>query len=1024
MKKKLTFKELIVYSLFFSIFVAGMVFLITIREEEVVSEYYHDYGIEESDPTVVKIGILANQGTTEVLSRWSDTETYLNNNLLDYTFVIVPMDFEEVNEMVENGEVDFVLVNPAIYVDLEVRHNVSQIATMQYLYNGTKTTSFGSVIFKRSDNSSISDYNDLIDKKFGAVDENSFGGWQMSLKELLDNKIKPLSDFESVTFTGSHDDVVLRVLDGTFDAGTVRTGTLERMDNEGLIDLNDIEVLHVNATISTFLVSTQLYPEWPMAKMTHISDELGYKVADALMKMEQTDQAAITAGISGWAIPENYQDVHTTLRLLLIAPYENYGFVTFHNTIYINRIFLIIINIAVFIIGSFMSWVIHTRAVLVNLTKRSKTMENIAIEANQAKGEFLANMSHEIRTPMSAVIGLSTLLDNTELSVRQRDYNNRLKSSAVNLLGIINNILDYSKIEAKQMTLENIEFNINDVLYNLSNVVTLKANEKNIEFLFNIEPGIPQRFLGDPLRIGQILINIVSNAIKFTEKGQVVLIIEPTYIGDQFYLVFIVKDSGIGMTQEQIERITEPFAQADTSFTRRFGGTGLGLAITSHLIKIMGGSLSIESNLDAGSTFAFNVPLEALKEPIEQTDLPEILRELNILIVDDNLVSLEIIRKICDSLGFGTEIASTKEEVFNLLEHKVYDPDLIIMDYAMPDLDGIELFNRIQSKKLAKKAKKLLMISVYDHETIIQKANAVEIVNFLDKPINPSFLYDTIVTMFSESELKQKAVPANPNRVDLVKPGTSIILAEDNLINQRIVNELLSKEGFDVTIANNGQEVIDILDKKEKEYKLVLMDIQMPVMNGREATIAIRNTDAKYRNIPIIAMTAHALEIERKKSLAAGMNDFLTKPVEMKALFTVLSKYIDIVSISINARKDQSVNLDFLDTKEGIKNMFGDSVLYLEILYTFYNDYANFQSGFDTMFKEEDNEDLVIEVHTIKGLAATIGAKSLNEKAFAFEMKLRDNVFDFDYYNDFSNEFKVLLENLSTYFDANPFQKK
>jgi len=354
----------------------------------------------------------------------------------------------------------------------------------------------------------------------------------------------------------------------------------------------------------------------------------------------------------------------------------------------------------------------------------------------------------------------------------------------------------------------------------------------------------------------------------------------------------------------------------------------------------------------------------------------------------------------------------------------VYDPDLIIMDYAMPDLDGIELFNRIQSKKLAKKAKKLLMISVYDHETIIQKANAVEIVNFLDKPINPSFLYDTIVTMFSESELKQKAVPANPNRVDLVKPGTSIILAEDNLINQRIVNELLSKEGFDVTIANNGQEVIDILDKKEKEYKLVLMDIQMPVMNGREATIAIRNTDAKYRNIPIIAMTAHALEIERKKSLAAGMNDFLTKPVEMKALFTVLSKYIDIVSISINARKDQSVNLDFLDTKEGIKNMFGDSVLYLEILYTFYNDYANFQSGFDTMFKEEDNEDLVIEVHTIKGLAATIGAKSLNEKAFAFEMKLRDNVFDFDYYNDFSNEFKVLLENLSTYFDANPFQKK
>jgi CheY-like chemotaxis protein len=316
------------------------------------------------------------------------------------------------------------------------------------------------------------------------------------------------------------------------------------------------------------------------------------------------------------------------------------------------------------------------------------------------------------------------------------------------------------------------------------------------------------------------------------------------------------------------------------------------------------------------------------------------------------------------------------------------------------------------------------MISVYDHETIVQKANAVKIFDFLDKPINPSFLFDTIITMFSKAEIKQKAISANPNQVDLVKPGTCIILAEDNLINQRIVNELLTKEGFDVTIANNGQEVLDILEEKEKDYKLILMDIQMPVMNGREATIAIRKKDAEYRNIPIIAMTAHALEIERKKSLAAGMNDFLTKPVEMKLLFTVLSKYIDIVTISINAQKGQSVNLDFLDTKEGIKNMFGDSVLYLEILYTFYNDYANFQKGLDIMFKEEDNKDLVIEVHTIKGLAATIGAMKLYEKAIAFETELRNNIFDFDYYNDFSNEFKVLLKNLASYFDANPFKKK
>jgi len=703
---------------------------------------------------------------------------------------------------------------------------------------------------------------------------------------------------------------------------------------------------------------------------------------------------------------------------------EKVGNASFHNTIYLNRFFIITILASLFIIATFLFWVVHTRAALLEVTKRSMTMETLAIEANQAKGEFLANMSHEIRPPMSAVIGLSTLLDNTELSARQRDYNSRLKSSAENLLGIINNILDYSKIEAKQMTVENIEFNLNDILYNLSNVVTLQANEKNIEFLYNIAPSLPTRFKGDPLRIGQVLINIVSNAIKFTEKGQVVLIIEPKTIDNKMNIMFQIKDSGIGMTQEQIERITIPFAQADTSFTRRYGGTGLGLAITSHLIRIMGGTLSILSAVDEGSTFTFNVPLESIEEKKASHVLPAILKDLNVLIVDDNKVSLEILGNICSLLGFNTRMVSTPEETLTVVKEKNYKPDLVIMDYIMPKVNGIDLFKKLDKLRLIKGAKKLLMISVYDHEQIVQKANAGGIVDFLDKPINPSFLFDTILSIFSKAEVKQKPVAVNPNRVDLVKPGTCIILAEDNMINQQIIKELLSKEGFDVTIANNGQEVIDLLESAEKDYKLVLMDIQMPIMNGREATIAIRSKDTKYRNIPIIAMTAHALEIERKKSLAAGMNDFLTKPVEMKLLFSVLSKYIDIVSISVDPKSNQKVNLKFLDTEAGIKNMFGDAVLYMEILYTFYNDYVNFQKGIDIMFQEEDNEDLVIEVHTIKGLAATIGATKLHEAAIAFEMKLRDNVFDFDCYNDFTNEFKLLLKNLKGYFVSNPFKKK
>jgi signal transduction histidine kinase/CheY-like chemotaxis protein/HPt (histidine-containing phosphotransfer) domain-containing protein len=708
--------------------------------------------------------------------------------------------------------------------------------------------------------------------------------------------------------------------------------------------------------------------------------------------------------------------------LLTMRDY-NYTAGTFMYVLYENRVFISIILFFMFLFSAFFWWVIHTRNSLVELTNRSIEMEKLAVEANEAKGEFLANMSHEIRTPMSAVIGLSTLLDNTELSARQRDYNNRLKSSAVNLLGIINNILDYSKIEAKQMTIENIEFNLNDVLYNLSNVVNLKANQKGIEFLYDIKHDLPNRYYGDPLRIGQVLINVVTNAIKFTETGQVVLMIEPVMKNGSFNLLFSIKDSGIGMTKDHVEKITKPFTQADSSFTRRFGGTGLGLAITSHLIRIMDGTLTINSTVNVGSTFNVTIPLRPIEERKAPKKLNKVLRDLDIMIVDDNVVSLDILSEICFSLGFHAETASTPTEALELLEDEGYEPNLVIMDYKMPDKNGIELFNELEEKNLIEDARKLLVISVYDHESVIVEANNAGIFDFVDKPINPSFLFDTIQNIFSKAEIKRKAVPVNPNQVDLVRPGTNIILAEDNLINQQIVNELLTKEGFDVTIANNGQEVLDILKKGAHDYKLVLMDIQMPIMNGREATVAIRKSIESYRNIPIIAMTAHALEIERKKSLAAGMNDFLTKPVEMKRLFSVLSQYIDIVTVSVDKATTGSVNLDFLDTEAGIKNMFGDAQLYLEILYTFYSDYKNFSKGMEAMFREEDDEDLVIEIHTIKGLAATIGATDLHQDALDFEMRLRENDFDFDSYDKFVKTFKKLLNKLGRYFRANPFKK-
>ncbi len=1023
MKKKLSLKEILVYGSLMFIFVFAIVFLVTLEEETVGIEYFHVYQSNYDDPIEIKIGVLANQGTVAAHNRWDETAEYLNNKIVDHTFVIVPLSFDDVSQKVVSEEVDFVLVNSSFYIDLNVNIGVTSIVTMNNLNLDVELTSFGGVVFTRSDNDDISDFSDIRNKDFAAVDENSFGGWQTALKEFIDHDIDPFSDFKSVTFIGTQNEVVLDVINGTYDAGTIRTGIIEEMIEDGLINSNEIKVIHEETPDFPVLISTQLYPEWPLAKTAHISNDLANQVADALIHMSRTDQAAIDSGIAGWTIPQNYQDVRQTLKLIKASPYEDYGSVSFNNSLYYSRVFLIIILWALLIIVSIVFWLVHTREKMVYLTKRSKVMEKIAVEANEAKGEFLANMSHEIRTPMTAIIGLSTLLDSTELSIRQRDYNHKLKSSAVNLLGIIENILDYSKIDAKKMKVEKIEFELNDVLYNLSNVVTLKAMEKNIEFLFSIQSKLPKKFIGDQLRIGQVLINLVTNAIKFTDKGQVVLEINTELKNNKPYLSFAVKDSGIGMTTKQINEILNPFTQADSSFTRKYGGTGLGLTITNQLIRLMGGELYISSVEGVGSTFAFSIPLKPVDEDNDSFVIPEKLLNLNVMIVDDNETSLNILEEICVSLGFNTKIVLSPFEAIKILEQKEFIPDIIVLDYVMPELNGIELAIKLREKELLTDTQSLLMVSAFGKESVINDAMDAGISEFLDKPINPSFFYNTILSLFDETEFKKSSRHENRKKVNLVKPGTNIILAEDNKINQQIVYELLSREGFDVTIANDGVEVIDLLEADEFDYQLILMDIQMPNLNGRDATIKIRETESKYQNIPIVAMTAHALEIERKKSLQAGMNDFLTKPLEIPKLFNALSKYIDIVSVAIDNKKSGTVNLDFLDTKEGLKNLSGDEAFYIEILYNFLTDYKGYDKVLENLFGDEDEEDIIIECHTIKGLAATIGAKELQKNAENLESNLREGNFDYGSFSKFVESLKELNKKLDSYFNDNPFKR-
>jgi signal transduction histidine kinase/CheY-like chemotaxis protein len=1022
-KKPLTLREILVYGILISVFVFAIIFLFTLDEEVEDPVYYHNYSTVTNDPDIIKIGVLITESNEITHEEWDKTAEYLATEIPNHDFVIVPILHSEVSDKVINKEVDFVIVNPSIYVNLEVTTGAKSIATMQNISGTVTSSSYGAVVFTLDSNDDINTYTDVSKRTIAAVNKYSFS-WEMALNDFKTEGIASDNDFQYLTFTNTESEVVNRVLSGTDDVGVVRSGVLEEMSDAGLIDLADIKVLSIESSGYPFLLSTQLYPEWPLVQTNHISDELGLLVGEALMTLEYDATAIINSGIGGWGIPQNYQDVHTTLQILNIAPYEDYNVLSLQNTIYHNRVLFIIILVALSVIISITLWLIHIQDELVVSSKKSLEMEKVAIEANEAKGEFLANMSHEIRTPMSAIIGLATLMESTELTKRQSDYNLKLKNSATNLLGIINNILDYSKIEAKKMKPENAEFDLNDVLNNLSNIVTLRANEKNIEFLYNIETNLPRTYYGDSLRIGQVLINLVSNAIKFTEEGQVVLSIKSSMVADKNHLLFVIKDSGIGMSQDQISKILKPFTQADSSFTRRYGGTGLGLSISSQLIQIMGGRLHISSEEGVGSTFSFALPIEVIDQEDEiGRVVPKELDNLKVLIVDDNDVSLHIMDDICKSFGFETEPVLSSLDAVQMLEEEEFIPDLVIIDYMMPELNGIELAKEIKDKKLVPNLQAVLMVSAFGKEEVLKEAYDVGVYEFIDKPVNPSYFFDTIIKVFSGEGPIQIELEPVQTEVDLVKPGTNIILAEDNKINQQIVNELLSKEGFHVTIANNGQEVLDLLAEDKFNYKLILMDIQMPVLDGREATRKIRlSNDEKYKSIPIIAMTAHALDIERRKCMAAGMNDFVTKPVEIRKLFGVLSEYVEIVTVSVDTGNDsKKVYLDFLDTEQGIDNMGGDEAFYLEILYQFFNDYKTYDKSLQSLFKGEDAADLIIEIHTIKGLAATIGATDLHEKAKIIEASLRTDKYDSPKFNKFIKELQLVIGKLDEYFNANPF---